>query len=107
MTSHGYLGDPPQNPQNQIIKGFHWQCPLCPYDLTAVTEGGRRSLSNFHMERHLREDRERLVLFANAPARPPEYYNKLRLTWADIQFLRTRHIKIDAEIEWIDCQWCP
>src|SRR5713226_7170538 len=83
MASHGYLGDPGEYTPSR----YHWQCPLCPYELTAVTEGGRRSLSGFHMDGHVRKDRERMALFASMPNRSPEYYQILRLTWADIQFL--------------------
>jgi hypothetical protein len=101
MASHGYLGDPGEYTPSR----YHWQCPLCPYELTAVTEGGRRSLSGFHMDGHVRKDRERMALFASMPDRTPEYYQILRLTWADIQFLRTRKIKIEADMEWIDCGW--
>lgn len=99
MPSVDSFGNPISPPR------YYWKCPYCTYDLTAVTEGGRRSLSQYHMDRHLREGRDRMVAFANAPIHPPEYYQTLRLTWADIQFLRTRHIKIESDMEWTDCPW--
>jgi hypothetical protein len=101
MASHGYLGEPSYTPSPK----YPWQCPYCEYNLTAVTEGGRKSLAGFHLDQHSRQSRDRMAAFAQAPVHPPEYYDVLRLTWTDIQFLRVRGVKIEADMEWTDCKW--
>jgi len=85
---------------------YHWKCPYCLEQFHTVTQGGCRSIAEQHLEKHEKENRENMILFAQMPTKPPEYYQTLRLTWADIQFLRTRQIKIEPDMEWIDCQWC-
>lgn len=65
------------------------------------TEGGSKSLSEGHLYDHEKENRENMVKFQEAlKAAPPRDYNKLKIAYSDLTFLKTRGIKIDDDIEY-------
>jgi len=54
-------------------------------------------MSEFHMDMHRRERTEAMAVLQNMPPRSPSYYQRLRLNWADINFLRSRGIGLDED----------
>jgi hypothetical protein len=80
------------------LRRYHWQCPMCPYKLAAITEPGRQVLSEFHLNQHVRDERREKAVLSAILARPSEYYETLRLSWEDITFFITRHITLDDHV---------
>lgn len=99
MSSHGYLGDPP--PLGSHGPKFSWKCARlgCKYETVAWTENGIRVSKEYHLNKHLADDRDTLDAFKiRAMVKPMEDYNILTLTWQDILFLKHRGISIDEQV---------
>lgn len=86
---------------------FEWTCPRvgCKRQILAYTERGLRSISEMHIDQHIREDRDKLKDQNPEPKQEtaiekykPRDYDTLRITRADANFLKTRYIAIDDKI---------
>lgn len=81
----------------------NWKCTRagCKGDISAWTEGGLRVQKEFHLEAHVREDRENMVKFDQAlKAAPEKDYAKLRINWFDMNILNRAKISFDADMEY-------
>lgn len=88
---------------------FVWKCPRlgCKYEAMAMSDFGLTALKQRHVDQHFREDRERSdaerLKTLEQRAEAAEKYkdskpsDKLKLTYLDVTFLETRHIRVDAE----------
>jgi hypothetical protein len=88
------------DPGNPLLE---WRCPrwpACKKEIIAVSEAGLRVLSEQHMDQHYREDRDkRQDTEDTSSIESDKDYSVLNITAQDVGFLRTRHIKIDDDME--------
>ncbi len=91
--------DNPDRPS--LTQKYEWKCPRkgCIREIVSWTEKGLRLLIEAHQLDHESRDRENMKQF-QAALTPIRDYNKLSLAWSDITFLKTRGIKIDADIQY-------
>jgi hypothetical protein len=84
------------------LKRYEWTCPRlgCKKYIMTYTENSFEILRDMHLDKHAREDREEMVKFQETLKRIPRDHDKLILTWEDINFLTTRGIRIDEQIEY-------
>jgi hypothetical protein len=97
------------------IEKHEWQCPRegCDRFIMAYSKSGIEKLIEEHLYVHSQQDREdelkrRQEEVENltkelASIQPNKNDNLLVLTAQDIAFLKTRHIKIDEDIEFDPC----
>jgi hypothetical protein len=95
------IKDIPSEPPDGL-KRYEWKCPRsgCKKFIMAYTEGGLQTLREMHLNDHVKEDRAATARFQEALKKTSRDYNKLILTWEDINFLTTRGIRIDEQIEY-------
>lgn len=92
------------------LQDYRWECPYpdCKYSILSYTQTSFERRRTEHLEGHLkqsrqeREQREAKLAEALEPLgvsfrKNPE---KLHVTWRDVEFLITRGIRIDEDIEW-------
>ena len=99
MSSPGYLGEPGGG---GIAPKFRWDCPHknCKREIVAWSKNGLDRLAEMHLDEHYKEHRDRIAKIETALSvkKKPEEYQKLRVNWADIGFLKTRGIAIDEDV---------
>jgi hypothetical protein len=89
-------------PINDPMRKYTWECPRvgCKKFILSYTEHGLQIFVEQHKSDHAREDREqRENIGAVLDKRIPPDYNILKLTRKDIEFLKTRSIAVDENIE--------
>ena len=81
---------------------YKWKCPRlgCKKEFMTYTEGALQSLINIHERDHANETADNIKKYEELKKiLPPRNPNKLVLNPLDITFLKTRHIKIDEDME--------
>jgi hypothetical protein len=81
---------------------FEWHCPRlgCKKQIVAYTKRGMELLADEHIYQHTKEDHANNLKpkINETQAYKSKDYDTLRLTRADIDFLKTRMIAIDDKI---------
>src|ERR1700676_4517072 len=78
-----------------------WKCPRlgCKKEIATYTIGALESLRRIHEEEHEAETKENIRKFELSKIKVN--YDKLKITYLDFTFLKTRFIKIDDDMELI------
>lgn len=85
-----------------MLEKFYWNCPRlgCKREIVAYSQSTVNNLREIHEAEHQEEVKKNIENYERSKALAPlRDYNKLKITRFDRDFLRTRFIKIDEDME--------